>query len=71
MSVPDEKNVAAYEEMRQSLQSDHVGEWVLFHDGALEGMYTSCEKAADDAVRRFGCGPCLIRQVGARSAGKS
>ena len=57
--------ILAYEEMRNSLETDHFGRWVVFHDGELEGTYESFEEAAEDAVRRFGRGPYLIRQVGA------
>ena len=57
--------IAAYEEMRDLLETDHFGEWVVFHGGELVDTYASFEKAAEDAVRRFGRGPFLIRQVGA------
>lgn len=57
--------ISAYEKMRTVLETDYFGKWVVFHDGALSGDYDSFEEAADDAVRRFGRGPYLIRQVGA------
>ena len=59
------KQIAAYEEMRDYLETDHFGEWVVFHDEELVGFYDSFEDAANDAVRRFGRGPYLIRRVGA------
>ena len=58
------KQIAAYEEMRDYLETDHFGEWVVFHDEELVGFYESFSKAAEDAVRRFGRGPYLIRRVG-------
>ena len=58
------KQIAAYDEMRDYLETDHFGEWVVFHDEELVGTYGSFSKAAKDAVRRFGRGPYLIRQVG-------
>jgi hypothetical protein len=61
--VKDE--IAAYEKMRNELEAQHMGEWVLVHDLQLIGVYGSFETAAEEAVRRFGRGPYLIRQVGA------
>ncbi len=57
--------IAAYEEMRDVLEVDHFGKWVVFYGGDLVDTYGSSEEAAVDAVRRFGRGPYLIRQVGA------
>lgn len=59
------KEIAAYERMRNGLEVDHLGEWVVMRDEELVGTYESFEKAAEDAVQRFGRGPYLIRQVGA------
>ena len=57
--------IAAYEAMRDVLEADHLGKWVVFHGGKLVDTYESSEDAAEDAVRQFGRGPYLIRQVGA------
>lgn len=57
--------IAAYEEMRDLLETDHFGKWVVFHGGELVNTYESFEEAAEEAVLRFGRGPYLIRQVGA------
>ena len=57
--------IAAYDAMRDVLETDHFGQWVVFHDGELVDTYESFQGAAEDAVRRFGRGPYLIRQVGA------
>ena len=57
--------ISAYEAMRDILETDHFGKWVVLHGGELIDTYESFEKAAEDAVRRFGRGPYLIRQVGA------
>ncbi len=57
--------IAAYEEMRDVLEVDHFGKWVVFYDEYLIDTYESSEEAAVDAVRRFGRGPYLIRRVGA------
>ena len=59
------KQIEAYEEMRDQLEMDHFGEWVVFHDEQLVDTYPSFPDASRDAARRYGLGPYLIRQVGA------
>ncbi len=58
------ENITAYESMQRSLELDHLGKWVVFHDKKLEGFYDSFESAAESAVENFGIGPYLIRQIG-------
>ena len=60
--------IAAYAEMRDLLGVDYFGKWVIFQGGELVDTYESSEEAVADAVRRFGRGPYLIRQVGAPPA---
>lgn len=60
-----EKEIAAYDKMRDDLEAKYMGKWVLVRDGQLAGVYASFEDIAEDAVKRFGRGPYLIRQVGA------
>ncbi len=57
-------NIRAYEAMRNELECDHTGEWVVVYDRELIGTYPDLEAAADEAVERFGRGPYLIRQIG-------
>lgn len=57
--------IAAYERMRNDLELEHLGKWVVVRDEKLVGTYESFEEAAESAVERFGRGPYLIRQVGA------
>ena len=57
--------IAAFEGMRNKLETDHLGKWALVHQGALIDTYDSFEDAATVAVARFGKGPYLIRQIGA------
>ena len=59
------KQMEAYERMRNDLELEHFGEWVVLYDEELIGTYESFERAAEDAVRRFGRGPYLIRRIGA------
>lgn len=58
-------DIAAYEALRERLESDHVGKWVVIQNQQLVGVYDSFNSAAEEAVKRFGRGPYLIRQVGA------
>ena len=58
------KNIAAYERIQRQLEADHFGEWVVVRDGQLACAYEDFQDAAAEAVRRFGRGPYLIRQVG-------
>ena len=60
-----EKNIKAYEKIQSKLEAEHLYHWVVFHDQQLIGTYADFQNAADQAVRRFGRGPYLIRQVGA------
>jgi hypothetical protein len=64
-TLTDEIN--AYEAARSELEAQFLGRWVLMHDRKLVDTYECFENAADQAVRRFGRGPYLIRQVGAQS----
>ncbi len=58
-------DILAYEAMRAGLESAHLGKWVVIHDSQLEDVFDDFSKAASEAVRKFGRGPYLIRQVGA------
>lgn len=57
--------IKAFQNIQAQLESQHMGKWVLIRDRELVSVYESFEDAARDAVRRFGSGPFLIRQVGA------
>jgi hypothetical protein len=60
-----ETEIAAYAKMQAELEAKHTGKWVLFYGGSLISIHDSFETAAEEAVRCFGRGPYLIRQVGA------
>jgi hypothetical protein len=60
-----ERELATFERNRSELEADHTGEWVVLHEDAVVGAFASFESAAEEAVRRFGRGPYLIRQAGA------
>lgn len=64
MATIDEE-IIAFEKMRAELEKDHMGEWVLIRDQRLVAFFDGFERAAEEAVRQFGRGPYLIRQIGA------
>ena len=59
------QDIAVYEKMQEKLEAQFIGKWVLIHDKVLIGQYDSFAEAAEYAVKNFGQGPYLIRQVGA------
>jgi hypothetical protein len=61
--LADERKL--YEKMRQDLEAKSLGKWVLIRDHEFVGVYDGFEVAAAEAVRRFGRGPYLIREIGA------
>ena len=61
-----DSQIAAYERMKPTLDNEHYGKWVVFNAEEFRGSYDSFHEAAEDAIERFGEGPYLIRQVGAR-----
>jgi hypothetical protein len=65
METTIKEELAAFEEIRQGLEADHMGEWVLIHHRELIALFDTFEEAAQAAVERFGRGPYLIRQIGA------
>lgn len=69
-SSPDaiDREIAAFERIRDDLERHHNGKWVIVRDGKLVDAFDSIDSAAQEAVRRFGRGPYLIRKVGAPPA---
>ena len=66
MTRPElQENIKAFEAMLTTLEEHHLHKYVVFHEGAFIGAYDTFRTAAREAVRRFGSGPYLIRQVGA------
>ncbi|MBX9846084.1 MAG: hypothetical protein K2Z80_30195 [Xanthobacteraceae bacterium] len=63
-----QEDIAAFDAMRRDLETRHNGKWVLFHNRVLIGVYETFDQAANEAVKRFGRGPYLIRQIGASQA---
>jgi hypothetical protein len=57
--------LAAFQAQITDLETKHRGQWVVFHGSDRVGVFEAFERAASEAVLRFGRGPYLIRQVGA------
>jgi hypothetical protein len=64
MTDPLAKDIAAFERMRAELEAQHLGKFVVFHDGKFIGSFDTLDNAAHEAVIKFGQGPYLIRKVG-------
>jgi hypothetical protein len=56
--------LAAYRVQFSELERQFLGKWVLFHGEERIGIFDAFEPAAVEAVKRFGRGPYLIRQIG-------
>ena len=65
METTINEEISAYGELRARLEVDHTGKWALVHRRQLIAIFDSSEEAAEAAVRQFGRGPYLIRQIGA------
>ena len=66
MAATLEENTAAYEKINDYLENEHFGKWVLFYDEEFIGSYDDFQDAGYEALKRFGRGPYLIRQVGVK-----
>lgn len=60
-----DREIAAYEKMRDDLETHKMGKWVVLRDQKLIGAYDTLQEAANEATAKFGKGPFLIRQIGA------
>ena len=58
------KEIEFFESIKNDLELKYTGKWILIQNQKLIDNYDTFEKAAEDAVRLFGRGPYLIRQVG-------
>jgi hypothetical protein len=61
-----DNDIKAFNEIREELEKNFTGKWILIYDQKLISAFDSFEDAAKVAVENFGNGPYLIRQVGAR-----
>lgn len=61
------KDIIAYEKIQYKLEAENMGKWVIIHNQKLISVCDNFETAAEEAVKKFGAGPYLIRQIGAQS----
>jgi hypothetical protein len=54
-----------FERLRPELETKSKGKWALIRNSEFVGTFDNFEAAAEEAVRRFGRGPYLIREIGA------
>lgn len=59
------EEIDAYDRMRDVLETQYLGKWVVIKDGELRAYCDTFGAAARDAMRKYGRGPYLIRRVGA------
>ena len=64
MPKPLQKEIEHYETVREELELEHFGKWVVVHDQDFVGTYETLEEAATFAVKTYGKGPYLIRKIG-------
>ena len=57
--------IEAYETMREELERNYFGRWVIIHNGLYQGDYDSFDNA-EDAAEKMGINPVvyLVKQVG-------
>jgi hypothetical protein len=67
MSTLDDE-ISAFNTVKDELEAKYRGEWVVFHGRSLVGAFHTFQQAANIAVKKFGRGPYLIRQVGVAPA---
>ncbi len=58
------EEIEAFGRMKEELLKHHNGKFAVFKGTEFIGAFDSLDNAAKEAIRRFGKGPYLIRQVG-------
>jgi hypothetical protein len=71
MSKTLDREIAVYDRERERLEREHRGKFVLVRGDEIVGTFDTFQAAADEAVRRFGRGPYLIRHVSDEKLGIS
>ncbi len=62
-----DKDISAFEKMRENFETNYMGKWVLLHDEKMIGAFDTFNDAAHEATQKFGKGPYLIREVGVKN----
>jgi hypothetical protein len=63
-----EREIAEFERRRDELEKAYPLKFVVFHEDKFVGAWDTLDAAAGEAIRQFGAGPYLIRQIGAPKA---
>ena len=50
--------------MQNLLETDHWGEYAVFYDRVFRGSFVEFHEAMEFAIKQWGRGPYLIREVG-------
>ena len=58
------RNMEAFDAKTEWLSEHHHGKYVVYHDATFVDAFDTFDAAAREAIKRFGQGPYLIRQVG-------
>jgi hypothetical protein len=62
---PLETEIKAFEARKADLEKTYPGKFVVFKGADFVGAWDNINAAAAEAIKLFGRGPYLIRQVGA------
>jgi hypothetical protein len=60
-----DKDIEYYDSIKDDLESKHSSKWILIHEQKIIDTYKSFDDAVQYAVKEFGRGPYLIKQIGA------
>ena len=58
------RDIASFEAAFDWLVERYNAKWVVYHDETFVDAFDTFDRAAREAIRRFGAGPYLIRRVG-------
>jgi orotidine-5'-phosphate decarboxylase len=59
-----ERQKEVYRREKERLEQHHMGEWVIVQGEAVRGTFASFNETATFAVKKYGRGPYLIREIG-------
>jgi hypothetical protein len=62
-----EQELATLDREKDRLEKEHRGKFALIRGDEVIGTFDTFDAAAEEALRRFGQGPYLIRQIGEES----
>ncbi len=58
-----DKEIQAFEKQKSDLMKTHFGKFVIFKDEKFVNAFDTFDAAAKEAIKLFGRGPYLIREV--------